>query len=155
MPDDNQRTRPSVGSEKTEKRQNGGARPGAGRKSGKISEKTRIRRERAERAIANTPVTPLEVMLGAMAEDWAAAHDATLSAEDRTKRRQAAVVAAERAAPYVHPTLKAVDASGSSLNRHHVTVAATAAVLSVMSPEQLAEARRLAMEQEENADHGG
>ena len=151
MPDKkNQSTRRS---EKTEKKQNGGARPGAGRKRGKISEKTKLRRERAERAIEKTPVTPLEVMLGAMAEDWAAAQDTGLNEDERNIRRKAAVSAAERAAPYVHPKLKDVDASGSSLNQHHVTVDATPAVLSLLTEDQLKEAKRLALAAD--ADNAG
>jgi hypothetical protein len=154
MPDNHQRTRPSASSEKTDKKQNGGARPGAGRKRGKIDEKTKLRRARAERAIEKTPITPLEVMLGAMAEDWKAAHDSTKEPDERQKLRASAVSHADRAAPYVHPKLKDVDASGSSLNRHHVMLDATAAILSVMSPEQLAKARELAMTAG-NADKSG
>jgi len=112
----------------------GGARPGAGRKTGALTKRTR---EVAERAVA-TGKTPLEIMLanmthfqqvaldaeamleGLTAEEFAGqvAQDAT--PEDQFKYllaqvkktvglRQAAQDAARDAAPYVHPKLSSVE----------------------------------------------
>jgi hypothetical protein len=63
----------------------GGPRPNSGRKKGS---KARYNRELAERLKANGEVTPLDVMLAVM-------RDQTLSPEVR-------VMAAAKAAPYVH-----------------------------------------------------
>lgn len=123
----------------------GGARPGAGRKTGSLTRRTR---EVAERAIA-TGRSPLEIMLenmrhfqqvaldaeatleGLTAEEFAGqvAHDAT--PEDQFKfllatvkktagLRQMAQDAARDAAPYVHAKLSSIDANvnlgGISIN---------------------------------------
>ncbi|MET3409480.1 hypothetical protein [Methylobacterium sp. 1030] len=74
----------------------GGRRPGAGRKPGSATTKTR---EIAERAIAEG-ITPLEVMLTAMR------HHADASRWD-----EAAGVAKD-CAPYIHPRLAAVEHKG-------------------------------------------
>lgn len=116
----------------------GGARPGAGRKTGALTKRTR---EVAERAMA-TGKSPLEIMLenmhhfqqvaldaeatleGLTAEEFAGqvAQDAT--PEDQFKfllatvkktagLRQMAHDAARDAAPYVHPRLSSIDAKMS------------------------------------------
>jgi hypothetical protein len=71
----------------------GGKRPGAGRKPGAATAKTR---EIADRA-TQEGVTPLEVMLGAMRELW-----------DAGNKQDAATIAKD-AAPYMHPRLSSVD----------------------------------------------
>ena len=112
----------------------GGARPGAGRKTGALTARTR---EVAERAIS-TGKTPLEIMLenmhhfqqvaldaeatldGLTAEEFAGQVAANATPEDQFKfllatvkktagLRQMAQDAARDAAPYVHPKLSAVE----------------------------------------------
>jgi hypothetical protein len=70
----------------------GGARPGAGRKKGSATAKTR---EIADRAAAEG-VTPLEFMLKVM--------------RDETAERSERLDMAKSAAPYIHPRLSAVEA---------------------------------------------
>jgi hypothetical protein len=72
----------------------GGKRPGAGRKKGAVSVKTRAIRARTEAAIEAVGETPLEYMLRVM----------RTSNDD--KRRDAMAVAA---APFVHPRLTSID----------------------------------------------
>lgn len=72
----------------------GGARPGAGRKPGSANTKTR---EIADAAAAEG-VTPLEYMLGILRDENA----------EPDKRYQAA----KDAAPYMHPRLSTVEATG-------------------------------------------
>ena len=73
--------------------QRGGARPGAGRKKGSATKKTR---EIADNAAASG-ITPLEYMLGIL--------------RDPEQSQEARYVAAKDAAPYVHPRLSTVDAN--------------------------------------------
>lgn len=70
----------------------GGARPGAGRKPGSATQRTR---EIAEKAI-NDGITPLEFMLNRMRDEGAPMAD-----------RQAMAISA---APYIHPKLSAIEA---------------------------------------------
>lgn len=78
----------------------GGARPGAGRKQGAITKKTR---EIANKA-SSEGVTPLEFMLEVMRDTTA----------DRAERLDMA----KAAAPYIHPRLAAVEHSGDVTLRH-------------------------------------
>lgn len=78
----------------------GGARPGAGRKKGSITKATVYRQEMLARATAEG-VMPLEVMLTAMRKAWEAGDI------------KEAVSHAEKAAPYVHNRLAAVEHSGN------------------------------------------
>ena len=71
----------------------GGARPGAGRPKGAASRKTR---EIANKAMAEG-ITPLEVMLEAMREQYEAGN------------KIAAAQLAKDAAPYIHPRLQQVE----------------------------------------------
>lgn len=71
----------------------GGRRPGAGRKPGAVTKKTR---EIAEK-VAESGLTPLEVMI-----------DAMLFLRDAGEREKAASIAKD-AAPYVHARLSSVD----------------------------------------------
>ncbi|HYF57354.1 MAG TPA: hypothetical protein VEA81_00205 [Burkholderiaceae bacterium] len=75
----------------------GGARPGAGRKKGSASARTRAIADKA----AAEGITPLEVMLEAMREAY-----------DAGELRDAAMIA-ERAAPYIHPRLSSVNANAT------------------------------------------
>jgi hypothetical protein len=78
----------------------GGKRPGAGRKKGSLSQKTRAIAERA----TSEGLTPLEVMLKTMRSAWA---KASTNGETVTSFKDAliAVAMAEKAAPYIHPRL--------------------------------------------------
>jgi hypothetical protein len=80
----------------------GGKRPGAGRKKGSLSQKTRAIAERA----TSEGLTPLEVMLKTMRSAWA---KASTNGETVTSFEDAliAVAMAEKAAPYIHPRLAA------------------------------------------------
>lgn len=71
----------------------GGKRTGAGRKAGAANTKTR---EIADKA-ATDGITPLEVMLLTMRSRWA------------SQDEDGALVAAEKAAPYIHARLASVD----------------------------------------------
>ena len=78
----------------------GGKRPGAGRKPGGQSAKTRAKRARA--AVAEVAgITPLEVMLDVMRR------------HHKGKKYDKAAAIARDAAPYVHPRLSAVQHGGS------------------------------------------
>ena len=96
---------------------NGGKRPGAGRKPGAL---TRKNREIAEKAAAQG-ITPLEVLLEHMrwAHDKAVALRAAPEENNALEAINAAAVAvsaAEKAAPYMHAKLAAVQHSGDKDN---------------------------------------
>ena len=78
----------------------GGKRPGAGRKMGSVTKKTR---EIADRAAAEG-ITPLEVMIAAMRAHYDA----------EPPRLDEAAAIAKDAAPYMHPRLAAVEHSGEA-----------------------------------------
>ena len=105
----------------------GGARPGAGRKEGSLTKRTR---EIAEVAAAQG-ITPLEIMMSTMMAlykeagncsrdhhdhgDKADDHDDGLTAmitENRIKLLNMAATIARHAAPYVHPRLSAIEHTG-------------------------------------------
>lgn len=86
----------------------GGARPGAGRKKGEQPSKTQERKAFAAR-VKSEGITPLEIMTTTMRDLWDEANQG--STPDVAKRMQA-VLLAEKVAPYVHPKLTAVSASG-------------------------------------------
>ena len=105
----------------------GGARPGAGRKEGSLTKRTR---EIAEVAAAQG-ITPLEVMMSTMMALYKEAgncsrdhhdhgdktnehddgHD-TMITENRIKLLNMAATIARHAAPYVHPRLSAIEHTG-------------------------------------------
>jgi len=80
--------------------QHGGKRPGAGRKPGSATKRTR---EIAESA-AEAGITPLEFMLNRMRDP----------AVDPNEQFEAA----KAAAPYIHPRLAAVEHSGEMTVKH-------------------------------------
>lgn len=82
----------------------GGARPGAGRKKGSATKKTR---EIADRA-AEEGITPLEFMLNVMRAP-SDHEDPKIQAAREAMRFEAA----KAAAPYVHPRLAAVEHTGA------------------------------------------
>src|SRR5688572_21221327 len=81
--------------------QNGGARSGAGRKPGSSTQRTR---EIADRC-AEEGVTPLEIIVTVMREQWQA-----YQTNKDPAAAQVAILAANHAAPYIHPKLSQVDA---------------------------------------------
>lgn len=83
----------------------GGVRPGAGRKQGAITKKTRDIAEKA----SSEGITPLEFMLEVMRDTKA----------DRAERLDMA----KAAAPYIHPRLAAVEHSGDMTLRHEDALA--------------------------------
>ncbi len=84
----------------------GGQRSGAGRRKGQVSKQTEMRKLVAERALSEG-ISPLDVMLGAMRDAWAAGD------------KNEAAKHAKEAAPYVHPRLAAVEHSGEmNINAH-------------------------------------
>ena len=102
----------------------GGARPGAGRKEGSLTKRTR---EIAEVAAAQG-ITPLEVMIRTMMELYKEAENCTkqddhahegighvddvMIIENRIKLLNMAATIARHAAPYVHPRLSAIEHTG-------------------------------------------
>ena len=102
----------------------GGARPGAGRKEGSLTKRTR---EIAEVAAAQG-ITPLEVMIRTMMELYKEAENCTkhddhahegvghdhdiMITESRIKLLNMAATIARHAAPYVHPRLSAIEHTG-------------------------------------------
>jgi hypothetical protein len=114
--------------ENNQKKSKGGARPGAGRKTGSLTKRTRQIAE----AVASQGVSPLEVMLkvmhqlyeeaGSMIEvdqidgadkaDKVDKADKALAAEARIKLLNMAATVGRHAAPYVHPRLSAIEHTG-------------------------------------------
>ena len=102
----------------------GGARPGAGRKEGSLTKRTR---EIAEVAAAQG-ITPLEVMMSTMMALYKEAENCTkhddhahegvghdhdiMITENRIKLLNMAATIARHAAPYVHPRLSAIEHTG-------------------------------------------
>lgn len=86
----------------------GGSRPGAGRKKGSATAKTR---EIADKA-AEEGITPLEYMLQVMRQEPSAELDARDMLQAITLRFEAA----KAAAPYIHPKLSSVEVKGDKDN---------------------------------------
>ena len=84
----------------------GGARPGAGRKKGAATEKTR---EIADREMSGGGLTPLEYMLQVMRTE----PSDDLESKDYLAAVAMRFEAAKAAAPYMHPRLAAVEHSGT------------------------------------------
>lgn len=82
----------------------GGARAGAGRKKGAKSKMSELRQRIATMAVLEAEITPLHVMLQAMANAW-----------NRGDQDKAAAFAKE-AAPYVHPRLANIEHKGDPEN---------------------------------------
>lgn len=93
----------------------GGARPGAGRKKGAATKRTR---EIADRAMEEG-ITPLEYMLQIMRSD--SEHE---DPKIQIAREAMRFEAAKAAAPYVHPRLATVEHKGNVDEplEHHMTI---------------------------------
>lgn len=102
--------------ENNQKKSKGGARPGAGRKAGSLTKRTR----EIAQAVASQGVTPLEVMMKVMHQLYEEAGnvsdddlgDKTLANEVRIKLLNMAATVGRHAAPYVHPRLSAIEHTG-------------------------------------------
>ena len=102
--------------ESNQKKSKGGKRPGAGRKTGSLTKRTRQIAE----AVAAQGITPLEVMMKVMHQLYEEASnvqeeelgDKTLANEARIKLLNMAATIARHAAPYVHPRLSAIEHTG-------------------------------------------
>ncbi|QWD91648.1 hypothetical protein [Polynucleobacter sp. MWH-Braz-FAM2G] len=110
-----------------QKKSKGGARPGAGRKEGSLTKRTRKIAEVA----ASQGITPLEVMMNTMMALYKEAESCThhddhahkdgdhdhdpdrvTMIENRIKLLNMAATIAKHAAPYVHPRLSAIEHTG-------------------------------------------
>jgi len=102
--------------ENNQKKSKGGARPGAGRKTGSLTKRTRQIAE----AVATQGITPLEVMMKVMHQLYEEASnvkdeelgDKALANEARIKLLNMAATVGRHAAPYVHPRLSAIEHTG-------------------------------------------
>jgi hypothetical protein len=134
----------------------GGARPGAGRKEGSLTKRTR---EIAEVAAAQG-ITPLEVMMSTMMALYKEAgncgrehheyghevseHDDGHSAmitENRIKLLNMAATIARHAAPYVHPRLSAIEHTGKDGAPLQSGVLVVPSAMSIDEWEQAAQAK--------------
>lgn len=89
--------------------------PGSGRKKGSVSYLTKKVQEGMQDGLL-----PLQVMLTVMSDHWKAAQDETLTDEARAAFKALAVQVAEKAAPYLHARLSAVDSTVTAKHEHHV-----------------------------------
>ena len=102
--------------ENNQKKSKGGARPGAGRKTGSLTKRTRQIAE----AVATQGITPLEVMMKVMHQLYEEAGNVSeqdlgakeLASEARIKLLNMAAAVGRHAAPYVHPRLSAIEHTG-------------------------------------------
>ncbi|QWE02042.1 hypothetical protein [Polynucleobacter sp. JS-JIR-II-b4] len=102
--------------ENNQKKSKGGARAGAGRKTGSLTKRTRQIAE----AVATQGITPLEVMMKVMHQLYEEAGnvseqdfgDKELASEARIKLLNMAATVGRHAAPYVHPRLSAIEHTG-------------------------------------------
>jgi hypothetical protein len=140
----------------TPSKSKGGVRPGAGRKEGSLTKRTRAI---AEAAVAQG-ITPLEVMMSTMMAlykeagncsrdhhdhgDNSKGHDdggGTLITESRIKLLNMAATIARHAAPYVHPRLSAIEHTGKDGAPLQSGVLVVPSALSVEDWEQAAQAK--------------
>ena len=102
--------------ENNQKKSKGGARVGAGRKTGSLTKRTRQIAE----AVATQGITPLEVMMKVMHQLYEEAGNVSeqdlgnkeLASEARIKLLNMAATVGRHAAPYVHPRLSAIEHTG-------------------------------------------
>ncbi|MGV0981422.1 MAG: hypothetical protein ACOYB0_03575 [Polynucleobacter sp.] len=140
----------------TPSKSKGGARPGAGRKEGSLTKRTR---EIAEVAAAKG-ITPLEVMMSTMMAlykeagncsrdhqdhgDKASEHDDgrdAMISENRIKLLNMAATIARHAAPYVHPRLSAIEHTGKDGAPLQSGVLVVPSAMSIDEWEQAAQAK--------------
>jgi hypothetical protein len=131
--------------ENNQKKSKGGKRPGAGRKTGSLSKRTR---EIAEVAAAKG-ITPLEVMMKVMHQLYEEASniqdeelgDKALANEARIKLLNMAATVGRHAAPYVHPRLSAIEHTGKDGAPLQSGVLVVPSAMSIDEWEQAAQAK--------------
>ena len=123
----------------------GGARPGAGRKTGSLTKRTRQIAE----AVATQGITPLEVMMKVMHQLYEEASnvqvdelgDKALANEARIKLLNMAATVGRHAAPYVHPRLSAIEHTGKDGAPLQSGVLVVPSAMSIDEWEQAAQAK--------------
>lgn len=131
--------------ENNQKKSKGGARPGAGRKTGSLTKRTRQIAE----AVATQGITPLEVMMKVMHQLYEEASnvqeeelgDKTLANEARIKLLNMAATVGRHAAPYVHPRLSAIEHTGKDGTPLQSGVLVVPSAMSIDEWEQSAQAK--------------
>ena len=131
--------------ENNQKKSKGGKRPGAGRKTGSLTKRTRQIAE----AVATQGITPLEVMMKVMHQLYEEASnvqdeelgDKTLANEARIKLLNMAATVGRHAAPYVHPRLSAIEHTGKDGAPLQSGVLVVPSSMSVDEWEQAAQAK--------------
>jgi hypothetical protein len=128
-----------------QKKSKGGKRPGAGRKTGSLTKRTRQIAE----AVATQGITPLEVMMKVMHQLYEEASnvqeeelgDKTLANEARIKLLNMAATVGRHAAPYVHPRLSAIEHTGKDGTPLQSGVLVVPSAMSIDEWEQAAQAK--------------
>ena len=131
--------------ENNQKKSKGGKRPGAGRKTGSLTKRTRQIAE----AVATQGITPLEVMMKVMHQLYEeASHvqeeelgDKALANEARIKLLNMAATVGRHAAPYVHPRLSAIEHTGKDGAPLQSGVLVVPSAMSIDEWEQAAQAK--------------
>ena len=123
----------------------GRKRPGAGRKTGSLTKRTRQIAE----AVATQGITPLEVMMKVMHQLYEEASnvqeeelgDKALANEARIKLLNMAATVGRHAAPYVHPRLSAIEHTGKDGAPLQSGVLVVPSAMSIDEWEQAAQAK--------------
>ena len=131
--------------ENNQNKSKGGARPGAGRKTGSLTKRTRQIAE----AVATQGITPLEVMMKVMHQLYEEASniqegglgDKALADEARIKLLNMAATVGRHAAPYVHPRLSAIEHTGKDGAPLQSGVLVVPSAMSIDEWEQAAQAK--------------
>ena len=131
--------------ENNQKKSKGGARPGAGRKAGSLTKRTRQIAE----VVATQGITPLEVMMKVMHQLYEEASnvqdeglgDKALANEARIKLLNMAATVGRHAAPYVHPRLSAIEHTGKDGAPLQSGVLVVPSAMSIDEWEQAAQAK--------------
>ena len=131
--------------ENNQKKSKGGARPGAGRKTGSLTKRTRQIAE----AVVTQGITPLEVMMKVMHQLYEEASnvkdeelgDRALANEARIKLLNMAATVGRHAAPYVHPRLSAIEHTGKDGAPLQSGVLVVPSAMSMNEWEQAAQAK--------------
>ena len=131
--------------ENNQKKSKGGKRPGAGRKTGSLTKRTRQIAE----AVATQGITPLEVMMKVMHQLYEEASnvqeeelgDKALANEARIKLLNMAATVGRHAAPYVHPRLSAIEHTGKDGTPLQSGVLVVPSAMSIDEWEQSAQAK--------------
>jgi hypothetical protein len=131
--------------ENNQKKSKGGARPGAGRKTGSLTKRTRQIAE----AVVTQGITPLEVMMKVMHQLYEEAGnvqegglgDKALADEARIKLLNMAATVGRHAAPYVHPRLSAIEHTGKDGAPLQSGVLVVPSAMSIDEWEQAAQAK--------------